>query len=65
MKDSECAKDWVDPEWFFAGRGKSNDVEMAKFTCFVCPVSKKCAAYKLKTGDEYGIWAGENLQKDE
>lgn len=55
---AECRKPWVDPEWFFPGRGKSNDIEMAKFTCFVCKVSEQCNEYQARTGS-IGIWAGE------
>lgn len=62
MKDAECRKDWVDPAWFFPGRGKSNDIAMAKFACFVCPVQNECKSYRAETQSEYGIWAGENAQ---
>lgn len=64
MKDAECAKPEVNPEWFFPGRGKSNDIAMAMFTCFVCPlwVQAKCRDYRLKT-DSVGIWASDHISE--
>jgi hypothetical protein len=75
MEDAACKESnfpppgawWsvFDPDIFFPERGRLDDVEKAKWTCFVCPVSDNCNEYRVRSGSDYGIWAGKFKEKPE
>lgn len=45
---------------FFPGRGES--FTAAQIICMSCPVRRACQGYDARTGNEYGVWAG-NLKR--
>jgi len=66
--------DWLDqaacrtehPELFFpAGttRPARSHLAKAKSVCHRCPVTERCLAWALETGQRYGVWGG--LSEDE
>ena len=47
-----------DPDVFFPERGRLDDVDKARWSCYVCPVKIQCKDYQESTKSEYGMWAG-------
>lgn len=75
MEDAACREsnfpppgawwDTYDGNIFFPERGRLDDVNKAKWTCFVCPVSQQCDEYRDRSGSDYGMWAGRFKEKPE
>lgn len=61
---AECKEE--DPELFFpVGKGRSAMIQAdeAKVICYRCPVSRRCLAWALETGQDAGVWGG--MSEDE
>jgi WhiB family transcriptional regulator, redox-sensing transcriptional regulator len=59
MGDAACRG--ADPELFFPDgevRSASAQVKQAKLICSGCPVSARCLAWALTSGQQAGIWGG-------
>jgi Transcription factor WhiB len=66
MKEAKCApENGGDPDIFFPAKGRVAQANLARFTCYQCPVQEQCRNYQRETGSEYGIWAGEFASKDD
>lgn len=63
MDRAECKG--KDISLFFPERGKLVNADIARFYCSFCPVKIECRDYQQRTGNEYGIWAGEFANKKE
>ncbi len=57
---------WEDhnPDIFFPERGRLDDVDKARWSCFVCPVQIECGDFQRRSGSEYGMWAGKFPTKE-
>jgi WhiB family redox-sensing transcriptional regulator len=61
--DALCAQ--IDPEIFYAEKGQSDVVNLAKRVCRHCPVrgeklggTGECLDYALKREERFGVWGG-------
>jgi WhiB family transcriptional regulator, redox-sensing transcriptional regulator len=50
----------LDPDWFFPGRGMTDDLRQAKAVCAACSVREQCLEYALnpKRPMVYGVFGG-------
>ena len=55
-----CAQ--VDPELWFPEHGASEEAREARRICAQCPVRTSCLQSALDTGEQYGLWGGENMR---
>lgn len=58
MEDARC-REALGDFWFpDKGQGDVRTTRMAKAICHDCPVAAACLDYALRTGEEWGIYAG-------
>lgn len=51
----------VDPEIFFPVSAINSAA--AKYVCWSCQMRQECLDYAIDTGQQFGIWGGENLEE--
>lgn len=54
----------TDHEMWFPYKNRQH-VETAKAICQKCPVPAPCATDAIRRGEEYGIWAGVWMERDD
>lgn len=56
MERARCRELHIPTASFFPVRGQSQ--KLAKQTCMACPVKAECEEYAIRSGSQWGIWAG-------
>jgi WhiB family redox-sensing transcriptional regulator len=61
MLDGRCAS--TDPEAFFPGKGRPDQVRAAKRVCLNCDVRSECLTFALDNEEQFGIWGGKTARE--
>ena len=57
---AEAACRGKDPEMFFPGPGRDDQMRSAKAVCRTCPVKADCLEYAIAECINHGVWGGES-----